>query len=1216
MKARIWLTLGTALVVLARLSDAAPVTMGAWHSPLPLGPAPARPGRLLVKYRARVSACAHCLLAQGIPFASVTGTDSLDRLNRQLGVRAARALFFDGHAATGSRTAAYAATIDAVRAQFPQRSARVTTGATAPDLSNVFVLDVPRGVDIERAAARYAADPDVEYAHPDYRVQVSVTPDDPYFSSSGTWNQPYPDLWGLHLTQADSAWDTAIGTGTVVAVIDTGVDSNHPDIAANMWTNPGEIPNDGIDNDNNGFVDDVHGWDFVDNNNTPNDLFGHGTHVAGTVAAVGNNQRGVVGMAWGARVMAVRGLDAKGVGYTSDLAQAVLYAAQNGADVLNNSWGGFSFNLALGYQSALRDAVDTASSLGVVIVASAGNSSGSVDYVEPAGFPDVIAVGATSYTDTVASFSNHGAALSVAAPGVDILSLQSAVSPVNSFGHTVGSDYLRLSGTSMASPHAAGLAAVLLSAQPSLTPEEVRWHLELNADQPGYAGYEGQPWNPYFGWGRINAARVFDAPPVTTRLHGAADLHALTGQVQTDVAAADVSFTTLGSVAWSVASPPWLPPAVSAGSGAAHLSFNLDASGLAVGQYTGTVSLAAPGAVDGGGGFSATLRTHRDERLGAPVSISPSYVASSVPPNPVPVTADGVGEVAVWATPGGNPTTLYSARLDSAGQLSGPYLIDAGPQHFNPMVAFDGRNFLVTWTEQVLTPHGFYPHRYWVYSYALKALRISSSGERLDATPTVLMSRNTRREAFGMVPVQTVFDGTEYAVYWMEFNSDTDLAKIFARRVGIDGTLRGNTARIYPRAATKLTTKAWIIRPQFRCVAGTCLMVWGVRTGATSPTGLYLDDIYGVRLQQTALLDQTATHILSGINLGAGDPVIETDGTGYLVAATQVSSCPDNPICSARVMTTRVGAGGSVLDPAGNPLTDGAVPLLSLTFDGTNYIATFLGGGSRFGSQVFAMRFTPDGQVLDDEVPGLLLLPGTAGQVPATIGTPLASTITATPRDAILTWADTLGYDPNSSTVTWTNPISAQRVLAHAPAPGYALIEIGQIGPRSVAERGTLRFILSASTLNPAATTFTAANLPPGALLDSTGVFYWTPAANESGVYTNVQFQATDGVQSVSETVTITVIEANSSLGGTVTLSGGVPAVGITLKLRGMPGGARTVATDTAGRFRFDDLAAGNYRLALDRVSARQYRATPSTTQVALGSTDQRNLSLVVTAKP
>ena len=363
---------------------------------------PAHPSRLVVKFRSTVTACAHCLLAEGIPFKTVTGRDSLDRLNRALGIRDAYPLFLQEHELDADRRAAYRHRIDGGLARFPARAGRIPKGATVPDLSNVYVLDLPSGSDVAAAAARYAADPDVIYAQPDYVVQATFTPNDPFFSSTGSWGQSYPDLWGLHTSHADLGWDTAHGVGTVVAVIDTGVDPSHPDLAANMWTNPGEIPGNGIDDDGNGFIDDGVGWDFVDNDATPMDLFGHGTHVAGTAAGVGNNGLGVVGMAWGAKIMAVRGLDANGSGYVSGLAQAIEYAAENGADVLNNSWGGF------GISQVLVDAVNTATGLGAVVVAAAGNSSSDVDDFEPAGIPGVIAVSAGDPNGGIAGFSNHG----------------------------------------------------------------------------------------------------------------------------------------------------------------------------------------------------------------------------------------------------------------------------------------------------------------------------------------------------------------------------------------------------------------------------------------------------------------------------------------------------------------------------------------------------------------------------------------------------------------------------------------------------------------------------------------------------------------------------------------------------------------------------------------------------------------------------------------
>src|SRR5262249_23738821 len=154
----------------------------------------------------------------------------------------------------------------------------------------------------------------------------------------------------------------ARGAGVVIAVVDTGVDFTHPDLAANAWVNPGEIPGNGIDDDGNGYVDDVHGWDFANDDADPDDDYGHGTHVAGTAAAVGNNGVGIVGIAWESRVMAVKGISASGSGFVSDLAAGIVYAAENGARVINASWGG-------SHSQVIDDAIAFAHAAGVVFVA-------------------------------------------------------------------------------------------------------------------------------------------------------------------------------------------------------------------------------------------------------------------------------------------------------------------------------------------------------------------------------------------------------------------------------------------------------------------------------------------------------------------------------------------------------------------------------------------------------------------------------------------------------------------------------------------------------------------------------------------------------------------------------------------------------------------------------------------------------------------------------
>ena len=284
-------------------------------------------------------------------------------------------------------------------------------------------VKLPQGMTVEQAMDMYRNNPNVEYAEPNYIYHASADANDTSFD----------ELWGLHNTgqtvngtsgtigadiDAKAAWDTTTGSTTVIiAVIDSGVKWNHEDLTGNIWSNPGEVEN-GFDTDTNGYTDDIMGWDFVDNDNDPMDYNGHGTHVAGTIAAVGNNGTGVTGVCWTTTIMPLRGLDANGSGFTSDLISAIEYANANGAHVINNSWGGSS------YSQATKDAIDASSA---VVVCAAGNDNNNNDATPsyPASYTstNIISVAATDQDDLRASFSNYGASsVDVGAPGTNIYS--------------------------------------------------------------------------------------------------------------------------------------------------------------------------------------------------------------------------------------------------------------------------------------------------------------------------------------------------------------------------------------------------------------------------------------------------------------------------------------------------------------------------------------------------------------------------------------------------------------------------------------------------------------------------------------------------------------------------------------------------------------------------------------------------------------------------
>ena len=281
---------------------------------------------------------------------------------------------------------------------------------------------------------------------------------------------PSTNAWDLNLVGAPAAWARGYtGQGVTVAVVDTGVDATHPDLNGNLWTNPGEIAGNGIDDDRNGFIDDVHGWDFIDRDNTPTDSNGHGTHVAGTIAAE-QNGFGITGVAYNARIMPVRVLGDSG-GSDLDVAAGIRYAADNQARVINLSLGGSA-------SSAITSAVQYANQKGALVVMAAGNDGGSQP-VSPANLANQwgIAVGAVDYNRKLADFSDRAGAIPlsyVVAPGVNILS----TAPNNT--------YQSLSGTSMAAPHVSGVAALILSANPTLNPAQLTTLLTADASNPEF----------------------------------------------------------------------------------------------------------------------------------------------------------------------------------------------------------------------------------------------------------------------------------------------------------------------------------------------------------------------------------------------------------------------------------------------------------------------------------------------------------------------------------------------------------------------------------------------------------------------------------------------------------------------------------------------------------------------------------------------------------
>lgn len=382
--------------------------------------------------------------------------------------------------------------VDKIEKITPENNEKVKGASTENEnLDLLYVLEFSEEKNIAQLVNEYEKNPEIEYAEPDYELKTQLAPNDPYYYSSGSWGQGYADLWGIKKINSAGAWDYNTGSqDVVVAVIDTGIDYNHSDIANNIWVNNDEIPSNGVDDDGNGYIDDYYGYDFYNGDSDPMDDHAHGTHCAGTIAAVGNNNLGVVGVGWNTKVMAVKFLSRYGSGYYSDAISSIYYAVNNGANVLSNSWGGG------GRYTAMQTAIDYAYNNGVVFVAAAGNSNSDAYYFTPAGLDHVVTVAATDYQDNKASFSSWGDVVEVSAPGVDVLSLKSSQGSCT----TVANYYCRMSGTSMATPHTAGLAALILANDINFTPDEVTSYLTNNADDLGTPGKD-----IYFGYGRINS---------------------------------------------------------------------------------------------------------------------------------------------------------------------------------------------------------------------------------------------------------------------------------------------------------------------------------------------------------------------------------------------------------------------------------------------------------------------------------------------------------------------------------------------------------------------------------------------------------------------------------------------------------------------------------------------------------------------------------------
>ena len=584
---------------------------------------------------------------------------------------------------------------------------------SADPLKHVYLVSYAANIDPSEAAESYASQPGVRYAQPDYiRHALRTDPNDPYWPTSNSWGQGYRDQWDMEKIACPAAWDLQQGSASVVvAVSDTGIDYNHADIQANMWHNPSEIPGNGIDDDGNGKIDDYYGYDFANGDSDPLDDNGHGTHCAGTIGAVGNNAVGIAGMNWHCSLMAVKGLDSSGSGSDSDLSAGIVYATDEGANVISMSWGGE------GRSQVVSDALEYAHAHNVVLSVAGGNDNDDIVNWMPAYHNAVLTVEASDQTDARCSFSNWGIKSAVSAPGGgpsgstppcaqhNCLSLRAGTTDLLSSGcgagvGIVGTNYYRLAGTSMACPHVSGLAALVLAQHPSWTNEQVRQAIQMRADDILTPGFDR-----YSGFGRINAYQSVTSPePMTAYISSPINAGRIWGSITISGMATGPSFSHY-ILDYGAGYEPgsWTGIATSSTPVTSGTLATWDASGVTSGMYTLRLRTNGSGSVQnaqyrlqvsvsppqGSGHFTEQFNTDLCDLDNLSITFAPDGSAGYYSACTTPITSlptDPAGGTALYLTDDSYQQVTLSggAQVSLYGNLRGSFYIGS-----NGYVTFD-----------------------------------------------------------------------------------------------------------------------------------------------------------------------------------------------------------------------------------------------------------------------------------------------------------------------------------------------------------------------------------------------------------------------------------------------------------------------------------------------------------------------------------------------
>ncbi|MFN7972346.1 MAG: S8 family serine peptidase [Acidobacteriota bacterium] len=525
-----------------------------------------------------------------------------------------------------------------------------------------FVVTLPEGTDREHTAGAIVSLGLARSAEPNVRTKIAATPSDPYFSSQGSWGQLYGDQWGLGTLELPQAWDTVKGDpNVIIAIVDTGIDFLHPDFGQALWVNPGEVPGNAIDDDGNGYADDVYGYDFASGqggrDSDPTDGLGHGTMVAGVAGAATDNGIGLAGASWGCKLMICRALDDTGSGYVSDMGVAMQYAIDNGAKVINVSATGS------GTSPYLESIVAAARQANVTVVVASGNYSTNTDYFTPANIDDVVTVGAMAFGKSIPSWSDFGATLDLVAPGVETLGPRALATDFLQSGTAIlDTDYYHASGTSFSAPEVAAICGLLYSAAPALTHDQVVNVLRASASDVAAPGVDA-----YAGWGLPSARMALTLPRNAT------------ARIDTPAYRQVIAFAAPLTVMGTAAGAGMQSWQLFIGDDAYPATFTALTS-VSTTPVTGGTLYSGPSTSIADGLHTLELRvltttgvTYRDRRL-IIVDNSRGILSGSV-------QWQGGGpasNVSVWAMHPTNQTFLYQAQVDASGNFTFPQGIPAG----------------------------------------------------------------------------------------------------------------------------------------------------------------------------------------------------------------------------------------------------------------------------------------------------------------------------------------------------------------------------------------------------------------------------------------------------------------------------------------------------------------------------------------------------------